>query len=156
MHSENVCALIRCCVNPVAQMEFGQLATFVPVTDSDLKLPTKHSRAEVAQGVKGDGRWNENGRSLRSDAQAHRQLSIELEWNAPFFSGGGYSSEAISYVAELSKWLPVGIGRSWRHVECRNKRLRRLKLHHVWRSCIACAKEMLTIICRRRIRYSNS
>ena len=34
---------------------------------------------------------------------------IQLQWFAPFFSGGGYSSEAISYVSELQKWLPVGI-----------------------------------------------
>jgi len=34
---------------------------------------------------------------------------IHLQWFAPFFSGGGYSSEAISYVSELQKWLPVGI-----------------------------------------------
>ena len=34
---------------------------------------------------------------------------IHLQWCAPFFSGGGYCSEAISYVSELQKWLPVGI-----------------------------------------------
>ena len=34
---------------------------------------------------------------------------IHLQWCAPFFSGGGYCSEAISYVSELQRWLPVGI-----------------------------------------------
>ena len=32
-------------------------------------------------------------------------LQIHLEWCAPFFSGGGYSSEAISYVSEVSLTL---------------------------------------------------
>ena len=34
---------------------------------------------------------------------------ISVQWFAPFWSGGGYCSEAISYVSELAKWLPVGI-----------------------------------------------
>jgi len=37
------------------------------------------------------------------------EKSISLRWQAPFYSGGGYCSEAISYVEELSKHLPVSI-----------------------------------------------
>jgi hypothetical protein len=44
-----------------------------------------------------------------SDPSTQWKPKIHLQWQAPFFSGGGYSSEAISYVSELSKWLHVGI-----------------------------------------------
>ncbi len=34
---------------------------------------------------------------------------ITLRWFAPFFSGGGYSSEAISYVSELQGMIDLSI-----------------------------------------------
>jgi hypothetical protein len=35
--------------------------------------------------------------------------AITLRWFAPFFSGGGYSSEAISYVSELQGMIDLSI-----------------------------------------------
>jgi hypothetical protein len=88
-------------------MEFGQLGT-VSLAGSDTKAPTKPSWAD-AGGMPGSSPPDQNGQGSRSSSQSQWKPRIHLEWSAPFFSGGGYSSEAISYVAELSKWLPVGI-----------------------------------------------
>lgn len=40
-------------------------------------------------------------------------LNSRLWWMAPFFSGGGYSSEAISFAAALSDSPAISPGRLW-------------------------------------------
>jgi hypothetical protein len=37
-------------------------------------------------------------------------VAVPVVWMAPFLSGGGYSSEAISYAMELERMLPNGFG----------------------------------------------
>ena len=43
-------------------------------------------------------------------AQASRSIHHDVVWFAPFLSGGGYSSEAISYALELHRRLPRSFG----------------------------------------------
>ena len=136
----------------VAQMEFAQHGTVSPVAGSDTKAPTRPSWAEAWQDVTGSSPPDQNGQGSRSSSQSQWNPRIHLQWSAPFFSGGGYSSEAISYVAELSKWLPVGIGKllrifaGWSEVHIRRREF-------LMCNVAACAVPMLTIIRRHAIRY---
>ena len=57
----------------------------------------------------GDRRDGESQTGLINGNTLTWKPSIHLQWFAPFFSGGGYSSEAISYIQELRKWLHLGI-----------------------------------------------
>jgi len=57
----------------------------------------------------GDRRDGESQTGLMNGNTLTWKPSIHLQWFAPFFSGGGYSSEAISYIQELRKWLHLGI-----------------------------------------------
>ncbi len=49
-----------------------------------------------------------NGYDVNEDLKSWKP-EITLRWFAPFFSGGGYSSEAISYVSELQGMIDLSI-----------------------------------------------
>ena len=89
-------------------MEFAQLGRNLP-GDGNTKVPAAESSWAGGLLSSSDKRTQRTLTGAGSDPSTAWKPKIHLEWQAPFFSGGGYSSEAISYVSELSKWLAVGI-----------------------------------------------
>ncbi len=65
-------------------------------------------QALTKRGSPGNDATSSNGYGL-DDELERWEPKITLRWFAPFFSGGGYSSEAISYVSELQGMIDLSI-----------------------------------------------
>lgn len=53
--------------------------------------------------------WPGSADEMLEEIPSNWQPKISLRWFAPFFSSGGYSSEALSFVSYLKDKLPLGI-----------------------------------------------
>ena len=45
----------------------------------------------------------------KKKSKSSRPLNLNVRWFAPFLSGGGYCSEALSYIMELHKYANLAV-----------------------------------------------
>lgn len=78
-------------------------------------LPAARMVGSSAGKIAGSGAMPsaEDATAARDAAADIMPLSSRVWWMAPFFSGGGYSSEAISFAAALSASPAIATGQLW-------------------------------------------